>query len=623
MCPSLHTHALSLCAFDPRTGPSRYQLPGSPGAQGWSPTQPPAPTTAAPEAYIPATQTLEVDYPTTPRAFYDARDPLDTQQAVVDEFRSIERLKRAARLARSDISDVWHRRYCELWEVVQVHLQGLSSQQGEEVELERQGIEYEKRNKVSTLRFSRGVLDLIAQEAAIDTASRSAKRLKDAQRFEMLREDVTNELQAKRKTYDAAVQRSDISHKAQLRMHALTTRHHRQVTALLARAEKESRRLIKTRDACLLRFDTHVMNAQRTIQHGISMRQGVRRRPRGGNGSNSDDDDEDHVDEFGGGGDGGANRGSGLHPKHHKLQAVEAARERAASAILTVKAHCGRALEEAQCYAFYTFASAGSSARVDGFNKATVSKKKGGKAMNGRKGKLMLKKKQKQKQKPAMALRPSSAMRKAARRRVAPGVGVVDVTKASHDGGPVPNVEHEDKEQGQANREECGGGRAMAAAATGQQRTRRRPRSAPVKARPRSRGSKLRVRAQSPPAQGQGGAGRARRPQKQQQQLPHDPQHRPQLHQQHHRHQVGGPRVPGECEWCGTYSRRTVKIPHEWAGQGYGIFCSWECAKTWNLKYSPLQYRHDRDLLIDIEAGRLVSSYVIERTRVSKSRAFL
>lgn len=36
------------------------------------------------------------------------------------------------------------------------------------------------------------------------------------------------------------------------------------------------------------------------------------------------------------------------------------------------------------------------------------------------------------------------------------------------------------------------------------------------------------------------------------------------------------------------------------------FFCSWECAASWNARFSPLQFRHERKSRIDIAAGRLV-----------------
>ena len=59
------------------------------------------------------------------------------------------------------------------------------------------------------------------------------------------------------------------------------------------------------------------------------------------------------------------------------------------------------------------------------------------------------------------------------------------------------------------------------------------------------------------------------------------------------------------CDWC-QQQTPCVSIPHEWVGGGYGRFCGWECAKVWNQKYSPVSYRHTRDIMIDIEAGKLV-----------------
>lgn len=36
-------------------------------------------------------------------------------------------------------------------------------------------------------------------------------------------------------------------------------------------------------------------------------------------------------------------------------------------------------------------------------------------------------------------------------------------------------------------------------------------------------------------------------------------------------------------------------------------FCSWGCARRWNAKFSPVQARHERELKIDIAAGRVVT----------------
>lgn len=37
------------------------------------------------------------------------------------------------------------------------------------------------------------------------------------------------------------------------------------------------------------------------------------------------------------------------------------------------------------------------------------------------------------------------------------------------------------------------------------------------------------------------------------------------------------------------------------------FFCSWECAGRWNVRFSPVQARHERGLRIDIAAGRVVT----------------
>ena len=74
------------------------------------------------------------------------------------------------------------------------------------------------------------------------------------------------------------------------------------------------------------------------------------------------------------------------------------------------------------------------------------------------------------------------------------------------------------------------------------------------------------------------------------------------------------------CDWCQERSP-CVTIPPEWVGGGYGRFCSWECAKVWNLKYSPITYRHTRDVMIDIEAGKLVRATAVkEGARRGESR---
>ena len=36
-------------------------------------------------------------------------------------------------------------------------------------------------------------------------------------------------------------------------------------------------------------------------------------------------------------------------------------------------------------------------------------------------------------------------------------------------------------------------------------------------------------------------------------------------------------------------------------------FCSWECARSWNARFSPAQARYERGLKIDVAAGRLVA----------------
>jgi hypothetical protein len=66
------------------------------------------------------------------------------------------------------------------------------------------------------------------------------------------------------------------------------------------------------------------------------------------------------------------------------------------------------------------------------------------------------------------------------------------------------------------------------------------------------------------------------------------------------------------CHWCGcgvSDVSRLVYLPTVGGPIGLkpSLFCTWSCAKSWNLKYSPIMHRHTRDVLIDLEAGKLIS----------------
>lgn len=65
------------------------------------------------------------------------------------------------------------------------------------------------------------------------------------------------------------------------------------------------------------------------------------------------------------------------------------------------------------------------------------------------------------------------------------------------------------------------------------------------------------------------------------------------------------------CTWCGSGVKdvaRLVFLPAVGGpiGTTPSHFCTWGCAKSYNMKYSPVMHKHTRDVLIDLEAGRLV-----------------
>ena len=65
------------------------------------------------------------------------------------------------------------------------------------------------------------------------------------------------------------------------------------------------------------------------------------------------------------------------------------------------------------------------------------------------------------------------------------------------------------------------------------------------------------------------------------------------------------------CDWCsgrGGYmaSHGGVRIPRESANGGVGKFCTWECAKSWNCRYTPVMQRWVRNMFLDDVAGYMV-----------------
>ena len=66
-----------------------------------------------------------------------------------------------------------------------------------------------------------------------------------------------------------------------------------------------------------------------------------------------------------------------------------------------------------------------------------------------------------------------------------------------------------------------------------------------------------------------------------------------------------------DCWWCGGVRGFIseiggVSIPKEGSEIGVGIFCCWECAKSWNFKYMPTQLRRISDMFICDVAGYTV-----------------
>ncbi|CAM9106177.1 unnamed protein product, partial [Laminaria digitata] len=54
-------------------------------------------------------------------------------------------------------------------------------------------------------------------------------------------------------------------------------------------------------------------------------------------------------------------------------------------------------------------------------------------------------------------------------------------------------------------------------------------------------------------------------------------------------------------------SQEEVSVSEGLREKPEAFFCSWECARRWNLRFSPVQARHERGLRIDVAAGRLVA----------------
>lgn len=66
------------------------------------------------------------------------------------------------------------------------------------------------------------------------------------------------------------------------------------------------------------------------------------------------------------------------------------------------------------------------------------------------------------------------------------------------------------------------------------------------------------------------------------------------------------------CTWCGSTVpdvSRLVFLPTVGGpvGSSPSHYCTWSCAKSWNLRYSPVMHKHTRDVLIDLEAGKLIA----------------
>ena len=68
------------------------------------------------------------------------------------------------------------------------------------------------------------------------------------------------------------------------------------------------------------------------------------------------------------------------------------------------------------------------------------------------------------------------------------------------------------------------------------------------------------------------------------------------------------PQMERACDWCGRLTKLedAKSIPNEMAKNSCGFFCSWECAMGWNKKFSPVQIRYERELIICGLANRVV-----------------
>ena len=301
-------------------------------------------------------QLLRAEWPETPRAPYaNDLDPVTQRPRKATKTGATERLRRAARAARAEVSVAWHDRHYELWAEAQAALDALAEGQRDEVAASQRELR-EMRSKLrGTLRFSGRVLDLIAHEATRSAAARrhvrSAEKRReeggaqrpiegdcadggnkgaapDAPRLDAARKRrgvevkcgaLAGEIVETRRRHDHRVQDRDLLWREHTTLAALAQRHQLAVAVLLERAGCENRRLVAARDVCLEALDRHVLNAVAVISHAEQL--------------------DDNMD-------------SQISATGMAADALRMAQHRSASVLYQVRGHCGRAVREARDFQF-------------------------------------------------------------------------------------------------------------------------------------------------------------------------------------------------------------------------------------------------------------------------------
>lgn len=100
------------------------------------------------------------------------RKTVKALKAVTTPQTAAARLKRAALATRQDVADEWWGRHRELWAQVQVDMERVAAVQAKEMEEVARELRESRTRGAGGVRFSKKVLDLIAREAALDSASR-------------------------------------------------------------------------------------------------------------------------------------------------------------------------------------------------------------------------------------------------------------------------------------------------------------------------------------------------------------------------------------------------------------------------------------------------------------------